>query len=210
MSGDFEYLLVDIYSSTFRWLTGFLAAIIIAGVVGIGLSFSPKALRPISVGFDFLRAVPILAIVPLVLYYWGHSEIAKVFIVFFACFFPIVVSVLLSLRASSVDMKIFYNGLGLPAVSLWRISMAPLILSGLRRGAVIAIGIGWISVVAAELLGIPSLDYFNGGLGYRIYQFQDTGNIGGMWLYAAIFGVLGLGSGWVAHALVHEMRAEGD
>jgi ABC-type nitrate/sulfonate/bicarbonate transport system permease component len=63
---------------------------------------------------------------------------------------------------------------------------------GWLKGVEVAIGIGWVAVVAAEWVGTFSEGFWAGGLGYRVVMAHDANNRPGMLICIALFGVLGM------------------
>lgn len=147
-------------------------AVRVAGGFGMGLGFGlvlglltgllPKvhaALDPLIQGF---RSIPSLAWVPLFLLWLGIGEESKVALIAVGVFFPVYLNITAAL--AGVDRKLVELGrvLGLSRWELlWKIhlpSVAPGFWTGIRGG----LGLGWMFVVAAEILGASR------GLGYLL------------------------------------------
>lgn len=199
-------IIVDIFASTVRWSIGFSIGCALALAIASISTLSMKIHLYSTYIFDFLRSIPILAIVPLVLYYAGPFESSKVFIISYATFFPVLVSILMRVRVGSEERLRFFTGLNLDKRTFWRAAIMPYIFEGLRSGIVVSIGIAWVSVVAAELLGTYSDGVLRGGLGYRIQLMYNAGDISGMWLYVLLFGFLGFASSSVAARLTRSRQ----
>jgi len=118
---------------------------------------------------EIIRPIPPLAWIPLSILWFGIGLKSAVFIIFLGCFFPIVLSTIsgvLSVDKVLIDAaktlgaqerEIFYKVL-LPG-------SFPSIYTGLR----IAMGIGWMTLVAAEFTGVKS----GYGVGYMIMTARD-------------------------------------
>ena len=197
----FDHLLVDIISSSFRWLCGIFISILFGIFILIIVSLFDEEKSFLAKVFDFCRAIPILIIVPLVAFYVGPGEKSKILIVSIACLFPIIISGFNSLEKKTNDEVLFFNGLNLNRFYRWKLESWPLIRIGVADGVKIAVGIGWVSVVAAEYLGIYSDSIFSGGLGYRVQEFYKVGDISGMWFYAFLFGCMGFSSSFAVNRL---------
>ena len=204
---DIQFLPIDILSSGTRWLVGWGIGSIVAFLFNvIFYSRLSRSIR-VSIIVDFLRSIPILAIVPLTLYYFGAWEYSKFFIIAWSSFFPVLVATRATLALPNADQDAFIAGFHLGFWRLLRIQILPKLLFGLVSGMRVAIGVAWISVIAAEMLGIYSTSTLNGGLGYRLYQFYDNGNLIGMLIYVLIFGLLGVLSAFAFQAAVSRVLA---
>jgi len=155
--------------SLVRVLGGFLAAAAVAIPFGIVLGRSKRLHEMLIPIIEIIRPVPPLAWIPLSILWFGIGFKSAVFIIFLGCFFPIVLSTIsgvLSVDKVLIDAaktlgaqerEIFYKVL-LPG-------SFPSIYTGLR----IAMGIGWMTLVAAEFTGVKS----GYGVGYMIMTARD-------------------------------------
>ena len=155
--------------SLVRVLGGFLAAAAVAIPFGIVLGRSKRLHEMVIPIIEIIRPIPPLAWIPLSILWFGIGFKSAVFIIFLGCFFPIVLSTIsgvLSVDKVLIDAaktlgaqerEIFYKVL-LPG-------SFPSIYTGLR----IAMGIGWMTLVAAEFTGVKS----GYGVGYMIMTARD-------------------------------------
>ncbi len=120
----------------------------------------------ISPLLHILRAFPPVALIPLIIIWFGIGDSAKIFSIAFASFFPAWLSTLIGTKTINKDYlkaaKIFkkktietYQKIIIPAIT-------PFIVSGAR----ISIGMGFIMVFVSELAGASS------GIGYTIAYSQ--------------------------------------
>jgi sulfonate transport system permease protein len=192
MTDSIGVIPADVGASAARWLLGWASAIVAgAGICAVYLAMGRILRRGTSIAMNFLRAIPILAIAPLVLAYAGPDEPSKVFIIFWACLFPILLRALGEVEAVEEDEKLFISGLGVTSSRRRWLMYSRRLLLGVLHGGYIAIGVGWISVVAAEYLGIYSDALLNGGMGYRIDLYYKESDWAGLWLYVLLFGAVG-------------------
>lgn len=155
--------------SLVRVLGGFLAAAAVAIPFGIVLGRSKRLHEMVIPIIEIIRPIPPLAWIPLSILWFGIGFKSAVFIIFLGCFFPIILSTIsgvLSVDKVLIDAaktlgaqerEIFYKVL-LPG-------SFPSIYTGLR----IAMGIGWMTLVAAEFTGVKS----GYGVGYMIMTARD-------------------------------------
>jgi sulfonate transport system permease protein len=132
-----------------------------------------------------LRAIPSIAWVPLFVLWFGIFEASKIMLIAVGVFFPVYLGVLSAI--SSVDRKIVEVGrvfrLSAPAM-VWRILLPaalPTYVVALRAG----LGLGWMFVAAAELMGA------NEGLGYLLLDGQQLGKPAQIVAAIITFAVLG-------------------
>ena len=111
---------------------------------------------------EVLRPVPPLAWIPLSILWFGIGDVQNEFIIFLACFFPILVNTVAGVKGVEPSLVRAARCLGANVFQvLWRIVLRaalPQIVMGVRVG----LGVGWMALVAAELVGA------NSGLGFLI------------------------------------------
>ncbi|OHA59430.1 MAG: hypothetical protein A2589_00985 [Candidatus Vogelbacteria bacterium RIFOXYD1_FULL_46_19] len=155
-------IFIHIFASLKRVVVGFL----IATFLGVGLALITGYYKKIDVFLkplvEFLRPIPPIAWIPIAILIFGLGDMSAYFIVFIGAFFPIFTNsffgvsslpVIYENIAHSFEIKnfIFVKDI------LFKFSL-PYIFTGLKIG----IGMAWMSVIAAELIGAQS------GLGYFI------------------------------------------
>lgn len=147
-----DRLAIDILRSTQRVTLGVLLGILLAVPVGFLIGWYRNARTFLDPLINFFRALPPIALIPLVVVYFGIDEPAKVIILFYASFFagvivmyegvaqisPIFIKVSRTLGAS--DREIFFKVI-VPLTM-------PHILTALR----VALGVAWATLVASELV----------------------------------------------------------
>jgi ABC-type nitrate/sulfonate/bicarbonate transport system permease component len=111
---------------------------------------------------EMLRPVPPLAWIPLSILWFGIGDTQNEFIIFLGCFFPILVNTVAGVKGVDANLVRAARCLGAGVWQiLWRIVLRaalPQIVTGVRVG----LGVGWMALVAAELVGA------NSGLGFLI------------------------------------------
>lgn len=152
----------------FRVLIGFLAgtitAVILGSIVGYFKWFE-QLMDPLIQAF---RSIPSLAWVPLFILWMGIGESSKVMLIAVGVFFPVYLNIVSGIQA--VDRKLIevgkiYHFTPLQIVRCIILPASlPSFLVGLRSG----VGLGWMFVVAAELMGASQ------GLGYLLVVGQNT------------------------------------
>jgi ABC-type nitrate/sulfonate/bicarbonate transport system permease component len=167
LSGEIAH---NIVVSLGRAGAGFLIAAVLgiaAGVVTARMRVLQHLTEPLLHGF---RAIPVIALVPLSVLWFGIGESAKVALVATGAFFPIWIATFIGVR----DVHIVYLrsaaclGAGRLATMLWVILPAalPFILTGLRQ----AMAISLIVLVAAELSGATAGVAYMMSMGHQLFR----------------------------------------
>jgi len=154
-------------ASLFRVMVGFLAAAILA--IPLGLLLGTKkyleiTLDPILQG---IRTISPISWIPLAILWFGVGNLPAMFIIFITAFFPIMLSTALAVRhVDPVLLKVGQNFGASPKHMLWKIIL-PAVLPYIIIGLKISLGISWVIIVAAEMVGMSS------GLGYMILDARN-------------------------------------
>ncbi len=143
----------NVAATLYRVAAGFLLGLGCALVTGTLTGLSPAASRLLDPLLQGLRAVPSLAWVPLFLIWLGIGETSKVTLIALGVFFPIYLNLVSGIRG--VDRKLIEVGrtFGLRAFALVTRIILPAALPSLLTGVRGGLGLGWMFVIAAELIG---------------------------------------------------------
>lgn len=174
-------------------LSRFLAGWIVGGVLGIGFGLVTgrwrRLMGPIlEINFNAYRAVPVIALVPLVGYLVNpFSEAAKVTMVAWGVFFPVWVSTHNGARSLNPNYIHAAESLGIKHDALWWRVYVPHLSESILSGLRVSIGVGLICIVAAEATG--SFKPF--GLGYRLDRMSQFDFLERIAACIFAFGILG-------------------
>ncbi|KZS44654.1 ABC transporter permease [Paenibacillus glucanolyticus] len=148
--------------SSWRALLGFLLGGSLGLAAGIWVGFSYKAERLVDPSLQMLRTLPHLAIAPLFILWFGFGETSKILLIAKGSFFPLYVNTFLGIR--SVDNRLFdvARVLQFSRWDLIRRLIVPASLPNIFLGIRLSIGVAWLGLVVAELMGSSS------GIGYII------------------------------------------
>jgi NitT/TauT family transport system permease protein len=141
-----------LYSGT-NFILGFAAAAVAGVVVGILVGWYKTLRLLLNPTLTALYATPRVAMIPLILIWFGIGMWSKVFIVFISAFFPILVNTIGGMRAIDRDLLRAARSF---CASDWQIfktvaipGSVPFILTGIRQG----VALGLIGVVVGEMFG---------------------------------------------------------
>ena len=160
-----------ISASLFRILTAAAIAIIAAIPIGLLMGLSRWAKGILDVPIEFYWPLPPLAYLPLMIIWLGIGETSKVTLLVLAMFAPICLSAQAGVRALPIERVNAARSLGASRLQLFRDIVFPTALPEILTGIRIAFGVGWSTLVAAELIAS------NRGIGYMIMsasQFLAT------------------------------------
>lgn len=181
------HLAAYIRDSLFRVACGYAAAVLLGVPVGLLLGWFGGAARAANPLIQMLRPISPLAWMPLAVIWFGVSNLAPIFLIFLASFFPIVVATMNGVHnIPSVYVQAGRN-FGLSTRALMTRVIFPAVLPRILVGLRIAFGVAWLVLVAAEMIAVDS------GLGYLIIDARNAGQrydlvVGGMLL----IGIIGL------------------
>lgn len=181
------YTLVGhVWASLLRVFEALFFAIIIGVPMGVLIGWNKVFASTIGTLFEFIRPIPALAWIPLVIVWFGIGEVPKVIMVFLGALMPIVVNSYTAIRLvpslyidvgkvfnARTDKQILTNVV-LPA-------SLPTIFAGIRN----ATSVGWMVVLAAEMLAARS------GLGFLINRGMESFDVALIMSGMVLIGVVG-------------------
>ncbi len=139
-------------ASMARVFLAFLLACVTAIPVGIAMGMSRVARGIFDPPIEFYRPLPPLAYLPLIIIWFGIDEMPKILLIFLSCFAPLALAARSGMRsASSEQMNAAYS-LGASYWQVIRHVVLPAALPEILVGMRIAIGFGWTTLVAAEMV----------------------------------------------------------
>ena len=169
------YMSASLWQHTLASLGRVLIALFAAILIGVPIGILMGTNRIIKAIFDplleFYRPIPPLAYLPLLVIWLGIGEVTKITLIFLAILAPIIISTLQGISTVSKSRQFAALSLGATRSQLlWHVTLPsalPHILIGIRIG----LGVGWSTLVAAELIAATK------GVGFMIQsaaQFLAT------------------------------------
>jgi NitT/TauT family transport system permease protein len=179
-------LLNDLVASLFRVTTGFMLAVILGVPAGLWLGNHVRSRLALLPGINFFRSLSPLAWIPFAILWFGIGDLPAIFLIFMACFFPIVVATLAAVASiPSVYFRVArdYRFSGLELLTKVTLpAIAPQVITSLRVTA----GLAWLVVVAAEM--IAGRD----GLGFAIWDARNGLRMDLLVAGMIVIGVIGM------------------
>jgi taurine transport system permease protein len=138
--------------SALRVFGAFALATLTAVPTGILMGVSRVARGLLDPPLEFYRPLPPLAYLPLVVIWFGIDETAKIIVIYLACFAPIAMASRAGARSATVEQIHAAYSLGGNFAQIVRFVVLPAALPEILTGLRIAIGFGWTTLVAAEMV----------------------------------------------------------
>lgn len=161
------------------------ASAIVSGVaIGLAMGLSAAVRTYSSSTVDFLRTMPLTALLPVALVIWGPSNIAEIAIAWYAAVWPVVVNTASGVRSIHGRLYDVARVMGFGRwMTLRKIVMPAVtgsILIGARLGAIGAL----VMSIVAEMLINPQ------GLGWNLIVSQNAIQPNRVWAYTIVIGIL--------------------
>jgi len=177
--------------TTSRVAAGFAIGTITGTLLGAVMGYSAYTRRLFDPTLQALRAIPSIAWVPLFILWFGIFESSKITLISVGVFFPVYLGVMGAVM--SVDRKLVEVGRAfrLSPVAMVRRILLPAVLPSYVIALRSGLGLGWMFVVAAELLGASE------GLGYLLIDGQQLGKPAQIVAAIVAFAIIGKISDWI-------------
>jgi NitT/TauT family transport system permease protein len=180
-------LLKYIVASLFRVTWGFVLAAVLAIPLGLVIGWNRRADMAFNPLIQLLRPISPLAWIPIAILWFGVGDLAAVFLIFLGCFFPLLLTAVNAVRSIPAVYVNAGRNFGMGSAALVMRVLLPAVMPQLIVGMRITLGVGWLVVVAAEMIAVSS------GLGFLIVDARNAGNrydlvVAGM----VVIGLIGL------------------
>jgi len=174
-----------------RVAAGFALGVAAGTLAGAITGYSAFTRRLLDPTLQALRAIPSIAWVPLFILWLGIFETSKIALIAVGVFFPVYLGVMGAIL--SVDRKIVEVGrtFRLSGPAMIRRILLPAVLPAYVVALRVGLGLGWMFVVAAELMGASE------GLGYLLLDGQQLGKPAQILAAIVIFAILGKTTDWL-------------
>jgi ABC-type nitrate/sulfonate/bicarbonate transport system permease component len=160
-------LLPAVLVSLGRVNLGFLLALVSAIPIGIVLGRSPRLFTAAEPLIESFRFVVPFAWIPLAILWFGTHEAGKIFIIWYAGFFVMLLPTIFAVNAVDPDLVKAARSLGADEMTVFRKVILPAILPEMVVAMRVAFALCWISILAAELVASRS------GLGYLMADARE-------------------------------------
>lgn len=178
-------LLKNIYVSLLRVITGFSIAFILAFMFGMILGINPKIFIYFKNIIEFMRNIPPISLIAILILWFGIGEKSKIIIIILASFFPILINI--RQGVFSVDKKLLEVGysIGFSKLKIFFYIILPSAFPQILAGMKIGLGYSFRAIIGAEMIAASS------GLGYMILDAQQLSRSDKVIVGIITIGVLG-------------------
>lgn len=174
-----------IVASGYRIGMGLSIAIAIGVPIGIIMGRSKRFREISNSAFQFLRMISPLAWMPLAVIVYPDWNQAIIFLIAVAAVWPVIFATAAGLaKVDPAWFKVARN-LGAKTTDMLTRVILPAIAFDVLSGIRLALGVAWIVLVPAELLGVTS------GLGYAIKDARDTMSYDNLTVMVLVIGIIG-------------------
>ena len=176
-----------VVASLFRVTWGFLLAVLLAIPLGLLIGWNRRLNMAFNPLIQILRPISPLAWIPIAILWFGVGDVSSIFLIFLGCFFPLLLTAIVAVRSIPAVYLNAGRNFGLRPTALIARVLFPAVIPQLLLGMRVTLGVGWLVVVAAEMIAV------NSGLGFLIVDARNAGNrydlvVAGM----VIIGLIGL------------------
>lgn len=194
-------LLGDLGVSLLRAVAGLTVGGSIGFALGVAVGFSRLAEAVIDRSVQMIRAIPFLAVLPLVIVWLGVGEAQKIFLVALGVAFPIYINTTLGIR--QVDPRLIELGhvQGLGDRELIRRIVLPGALPSILTGLRYALATAWLALVVAETIGAES------GIGFLAMDAREFLRTDVIVLTVVIYALIGVAADGIARLLERRLLA---
>ncbi|MBP2030199.1 NitT/TauT family transport system permease protein [Methanohalophilus levihalophilus] len=178
----------DLLTSLLHFGIGLFAALLIGIPIGVAMGWFKYVDKAIDPLIEIVRPIPPLAWIPFAIVWFGLTNISAGFVIFVGAVFPIVINTVSGFKGVPKVYVEAARVLGcMNDRSLIRHVALPSSFPSIAAGIRIAMGVGWMCLVAAEMFGVSS-----SGLGYKIWWHYYLHQMDYVLVYMLILGFLGL------------------
>ena len=179
-------LIKDVYSSAYRFVIGVsigIAASITIGTLIGRFEYVRNLLMPT---LDGLRAMPVVALFPLIVMLFGINETTAIFIIAFVSFVPTLVTTVDGVQETFKKYRPLITNLDISFFSSVRKILIPGALPVILSGVDLSVNQAFKALILAELLGVHS------GVGYRLSEAAEFLNYNKVYYLLILIGFIGV------------------
>ncbi|WP_292463280.1 ABC transporter permease [Methanolobus sp.] len=188
MNLELPVLLVDTLYSLMHFFIGLIAALAIGIPVGMLMGWFKSVERVFDPLIEIIRPIPPLAWIPFAIIWIGLNPFGAGFVIFIGALFPIIINTFTGFKSVP---RIYVEAAKVLGCNtdreLMRRVAIPSALPSIAAGVRIAMGVGWMCLVAAEMFGVS-----RNGLGFKIWHNYYLHHMDFVLVYMLFLGFLGL------------------
>lgn len=184
-------LLKHLSISLWRVFSGFVIAFALAFPLAVLVGLSKRIHAYLVPSLEFVRHIPPIAMIPLLILWFGIGETSKLAVIVLATFFPIFMNTFSGITNSNVDLEEVGVNFGFTKTEIFLKIMLPQAMPSVLTGIQLGLGYSWRSLMGAELIAASS------GLGYMIIEAETLSRIDIIFVGVIVIGALGYLIDWL-------------
>lgn len=171
--------------SAYRAGMGFLLGGGMGLLLGLSAGIGKVVEKTLDPSLQMLRTVPLLSVIPLFILWFGIGEFSKVLLIGLGAFFPVYVNTFLGIRGT--DAKLYEVTRIFQYTKLQQVTklMIPTALPNILLGVRLSLGVSWLLLVVAEMMGTSA------GIGYMIQDARAYSQTEIVFVGIILFAVFG-------------------
>ena len=146
-----QELFFDLGASAARLFVAYIIAVVLAWLLAILFYQGRRSLIALPL-FDVLQSFPTFAVLPLITYFFRASEAIVVVFLILTVLWPILFSIISSLKLIKHDWEEAVDMAGLRGWNYIKVFLLPVSVPGLITGSIIGLGEGWEALIATEII----------------------------------------------------------
>jgi NitT/TauT family transport system permease protein len=174
------------YASFLRVLVGFSQGIILAVILGFVVGWFRVARMLLDPVINFFRSLPPIALIPLMIIFFGIGETSKVVVLTYASFFPALVVIYQALVGLDPIYIRAGQALGATNMEIFRKIVLPQLVPHIITACRVSLGVCWATLVAAELIAAQK------GIGAMMVDAQNFFQMAPLVLGIILIGAISL------------------
>ena len=176
----------DVLISFTRVCKGFFLAFVLAFLLGMFRILVPASEKYYEYIVQFLRNVPPLSLIPLLILWCGIGEMTKTVIIILASFFPMYLNIVKGFTGCDKKLLEVGNAFGYSKSEKFRHIVLPYASADILVGMRIGMGYSWRAIIGAEMIAASS------GIGHMILFSQEMSRTDKVIVGIFVIGIVGL------------------
>lgn len=160
-------LVKHLTASLYRVFAGFFISVIIAIPLAVLVALNKKAYDYLEPLLEFIRHIPPIALIPLLILWMGIGEAPKISIIILATFFPVFLNTISGIVNSDVRLEEVGTVFNFSKLDILIKIIIPQALPSILVGLQLGLGYSWRSLIGAELIAAST------GIGYMIIEAEQ-------------------------------------
>lgn len=178
-------LFLNFVTSSTRIAIGLSIAILLAVPAGVLIGWNDVLNDFFELEIEFFRALPIVALIPLIIFILGIGDTSKIFVISFGCFWPILINTIQGVKSiDNIHIKVAKT-MGADQFDIFFKIIMPASSPYIFTGIKVSLSISLILMVVSEMIA------GNNGLGYMLVESVRTYNTERMMISLILIGVFG-------------------